>query len=81
MVDPWLLRVPFLGQLLIRDRMTAQLCRALATCLGGGLDLPAALVVSRDVLGNLHARAAMDEVITRVRTGRTVADSLAAAGS
>ena len=63
----------------MRDRITAQLCRALATCLGGGLDLPAALVVSRDVLGNLHARAAMDEVVTRVRTGRTVADSLTAA--
>jgi general secretion pathway protein F len=78
-VDAWVLRLPFLGQLL-RDRITAQLCRALATCLGGGLDLPAALAVSRDVLGNLHARAAMDEVITRVRTGRTVADSLAAAG-
>ena len=53
---------------------------ALATCLGGGLDLPAALAVCRDILGNLHARAAMEEVITRVRTGRTVADSLAAAG-
>ena len=77
-VDAWLLRLPFLGQLL-RDRITAQLCRALATCLGGGLDLPAALVVSRDILGNLHARAAMDEVVTRVRTGRTVADSLTAA--
>ena len=77
--EPWLLRVPLLGPLL-RDRITAQLCRALATCLGGGLDLPAALAVSRDILGNLHARAAMEEVITSVRTGRTVADSLAAAG-
>jgi general secretion pathway protein F len=28
----------------------------------------------------MHARAAMEEVITRVRTGRTVADSLTAAG-
>ncbi|MFL5334217.1 MAG: type II secretion system F family protein [Geminicoccaceae bacterium] len=77
--DAWMLRLPFLGQLL-RDRITAQLCRSLATCLGGGLDLPAALVVSRDILGNLHARAAMDNVVTAVRTGRTVGDSLAAAG-
>jgi general secretion pathway protein F len=77
--DAWMLRLPFLGQLL-RDRITAQLCRSLATCLGGGLDLPAALVVSRDILGNLHARAAMDDVVTAVRTGRTVGDSLAAAG-
>ena len=77
--ERWLLRVPLLGQLL-RDRVTAQLCRALATSLGGGLDLPAALTVSRDVLGNLHARAAMEDVITNVRTGRTVADSLAVAG-
>ena len=78
-MDRWLLRLPFIGPLL-RDRITAQLCRGLATCLGGGLDLPAALAVCRDILGNMHARAAMEEVITRVRTGRTVADSLAAAG-
>jgi general secretion pathway protein F len=78
-VDRWLLRLPLIG-LLIRDKMTAQFCRGLATCLGGGLDLPQALAVCRDILGNLHARAAMDEVITRVRTGRTVADSLTAAG-
>jgi len=77
--ERWLLRVPLLGQLL-RDRVTAQLCRALATSLGGGLDLPAALTVSRDVLDNLHARASMEDVITNVRTGRTVADSLAVAG-
>ena len=37
-------------------------------------------MVSRDILGNLHARAAMDDVVTAVRTGRTVGDSLAAAG-
>lgn len=74
--DRWVLRLPLIGPLL-RDRMTAQLCRGLATCLGGGLDLPQALGVSRDILGNLHARAVMDDVITRVRTGRTVADSLA----
>lgn len=78
-VDRFLLRVPLLGHLL-RDRVTAQLCRALGTSLGGGLDLPSALVISRDVLDNLHARAAMEEVVTKVRTGRTVADSLAAAG-
>lgn len=77
--DRWLLRAPLLG-LLVRDRLTAQLCRGLATCLGGGLDLPQALAVSRDILANLHARAEMDEVITRVRTGRGIADSLGAAG-
>jgi general secretion pathway protein F len=78
-VDRWLLRLPLIG-LMIRDRMTAQFCRGLATCLGGGLDLPQALVVSRDILGNLQGRVAMDEVVTRVRTGRTLADSLAQAG-
>ena len=79
LADAWVLRLPLLGPLL-RDRITAQLCRSLATCLGGGLDLPSALVVSRDILGNQYARAAMDEVVTAVRTGRTVADSLTAAG-
>lgn len=73
--DRWVMGVPLFGQLL-RDRMTAQLCRGLSSCLGGGLDLPQALAVSRDILGNLHGRTAMDEVITRVRTGRTLADSL-----
>jgi general secretion pathway protein F len=78
-VDRWLLRLPMVGAL-IRDRMTAQFCRGLATCLGGGLDLPQALVVSRDIMGNLHGRTAMDEVVMRVRTGRTLADSLTQAG-
>jgi general secretion pathway protein F len=77
-VDRWLLGLPVLGTLM-RERLTAQLCRGLATCLGGGLDLPQALTVSRDILDNWHARDAMDEVIGRVRTGRTLADSLAAA--
>lgn len=77
--DRWLLHVPLLGQLL-RDRMTAQFCRGLATCLGGGLDLPQALAVSRDILGNLHGRTVMEDVITRVRTGRMLADSLAQGG-
>lgn len=78
-VDRWLLGLPVLGRLL-RERLTAQLCRGLATCLGGGLDLPQALTMSREIATNLHAREAMEEVIGRVRTGRTLADSMGTAG-
>ncbi|MFO1035946.1 MAG: type II secretion system F family protein [Geminicoccaceae bacterium] len=76
-LDATLFRIPGIGRL-VRDRVTAQLCRSLATCLGGGLDLPQALGVSRDTVANRHARAAIDKVIGEVRTGRTLADSLAA---
>jgi general secretion pathway protein F len=73
--DGTLLRLPVLGALM-RERLTAQLTRGLATLLGGGLDLPQALVVARGMLSNTEAQARLEQATTRVRTGRTLAESL-----
>jgi general secretion pathway protein F len=77
-IDRVLLGLPGLGRLL-RERITAQLCRGLATLLGGGLDLPAALGLSRNMVDNRHAQARIERVIQGVRQGRTLSDCLAEA--
>lgn len=64
---------------LARERVTAQLARGLATLLAGGLDLPTALSLARDMVANHAARAALDRVVAGVREGRTLADCLAEA--
>ena len=46
-LDRAMLKAPLFGPLL-RERLTAQLTRGLATLLSGGLDLPQALVVARN---------------------------------
>ena len=76
--DRFLLGLPGFGRL-TRERLTAQLTRGLAALLSGGLDLPQALVVARGMLGNAEAQARLEQVTSRVRTGRTLADSLAEA--
>lgn len=76
--DRLVLRAPLIGPL-ARERLTAQLARGLATLLSGGLDLPQALVVARGMLSNSEGRARLEEATTRVRTGRSLAESLAEA--
>ena len=76
--DRFLLELPVYGSFL-RERLTAELARGLSTLLAGGLDLPQALVVTRGMLGNVEAQARLEQVTSRVRTGRTLAESLAEA--
>ena len=78
-LDRAMLTAPLFGPLL-RERLTAQLTRGLATLLSGGLDLPQALVVARGMLSNSEAQARLEQVTSRVRTGRTLAESLTEAG-
>lgn len=73
--DRLLLGLPGIGRL-VRERITAQLCRGLASLLAGGLDLPAALGMSRDMIANRWARTRIDQVISGVRQGRTLSDCL-----
>jgi general secretion pathway protein F len=77
-IDRLLLGLPGLGRLL-RERVTAQLCRGLSTLLGGGLDLPAALGLSRNMVDNRFAQARIEAVILGVRQGRTLSECLAEA--
>ncbi|HMR31471.1 MAG TPA: type II secretion system F family protein [Geminicoccaceae bacterium] len=74
--DRLLLGLPGIGRL-VRERITAQVCRGLASLLSGGLDLPAALGMTRDMVANRWARGRLDQVISGVRQGRTLSDCLA----
>ena len=74
--DRLLLGLPGIGRL-VRERITAQLSRGLASLLSGGLDLPSALGMTRDMIANRWARGAVDQVISGVRQGRTLSDCLA----
>jgi len=74
--DGLVLRLPFLGRT-ARERATAEVARGLATLLRGGLDLPAALTLLREMVGNRAVARALEEVVTAVRQGRRLADALA----
>lgn len=74
-VDRFLLRTPGVGKL-TRERITAQFCRGLASLLSGGLDLPATLTMTRQMLANRWAQTQLDSVIDGVRQGRTLSDCL-----
>lgn len=56
---------------------TARLLRTLATLLGNGLPLPAALKVARGTLSNLALRAALDSASRRVKAGEPLNVALA----
>jgi general secretion pathway protein F len=77
--DRMLLRLPVLGGLL-RILVTARFCRTLATLAGNGVDLPNALILSRDVVPNRAVAEALDTVVTGVRQGRGLSEPLAATG-
>lgn len=68
-LDGWLLRLPFIGGL-ARARATAQTCRVLGTLLSGGVELPQALQLSRDVVGNRAVAASLDRALAGVQQGR-----------
>jgi general secretion pathway protein F len=57
---------------------TARLLRTLATLLGNGMTLPAALKVARGTLSNAALRAALDAVAVRVKAGEPLHVALAA---
>ena len=75
-VEKVLLRVPLVG-LLIRRTQAARLARTLGTLLRNGVNLVAALSISRDVLGNLTAIRLVDRTVTRVKAGERLAGALA----
>ncbi|MGF6227679.1 general secretion pathway protein F [Inquilinus ginsengisoli] len=77
--DRMLLRLPVLGGLL-RILVTARFCRTLATLAGNGVDLPNALLLSRDVVPNRAVADALDTVVTGVRQGLGLSEPLAATG-
>ncbi len=70
------LHVPVLGGA-VRERATAEIARGLATLLKGGLDLPQALLMLREMVGNLAVGEALGRAASSVRQGRRLTDALA----
>lgn len=73
------LRVWGIGNL-ARERATAEVCRGLATLLKGGLDLPSALLLMREMVSNLAIAEALGRSASAVRQGRRLSEALAAEG-
>jgi len=71
-----MLRLPGIGRI-ARERATAEVCRGLATLLKGGLDLPAALLMLREMVSNLAVGEALGRAAAAVRQGRRLAEALA----
>ena len=80
--QPWhrlVLRLPWLGAA-ARERATAEICRGLATLLKGGLDLPQALSMLREMVGNVAVAEALGRAAVSVRQGERLALALGREG-
>lgn len=73
-----LLRLPLIGTIL-RLNLTIRFCRTLGMLLENGVELPAALKLVRDVIGNARAARAIDEAYDALRKGRGFLDPLSQA--
>jgi len=78
MLDGFLLRLPFIGEL-VRQLSAAQLCRSLSTLLSGGITVPEAWEIGAQSIGNTELRRRSNAVLARIREGRGFADSVASA--
>jgi general secretion pathway protein F len=74
-----LLYIPIVGPL-IRRVQAARVMRTLGTLLRNGVGLVPALVIARDVLGNLMAAKLVDRATSDVKAGARLAAALAAGG-
>lgn len=77
--DRLLLRLPG-GNALVRERATAEIARGLATLLRGGLDLPGALAMLREMVSNLAVGEALGRAAIEVSQGRRLTEALGAEG-
>jgi type IV pilus assembly protein PilC len=74
--DRFLLTVPGIGALLTRH-YTIQLTRTLATVIAGGIPLVEALSIAKGSVTNRQISGKLGDAVDRVRTGETLAASLA----
>lgn len=72
----FLLRLPLFGRLL-RGLDTARFTRTLSILAGSGVPVLDALRISKDVIGNVPMRDAVEEAADRVREGASIHKSLA----
>ena len=73
------LRLPFLGQLLLKYDLTL-FARSLGTLLGNGVPLISALNIATQTVGNTDLRKALEGVVPKVKGGGKMVDALKASG-
>lgn len=73
------LRLPFVGNL-VRTDLAIRFCRTLGALLSNGVNLPTALNLTRNVLGNDEAAAVVAEMSQELRKGSDLAGPMAASG-
>jgi general secretion pathway protein F len=74
-MDAWLLRLPVIGSV-IRSAEAGRFSRVLGTLVGGGVGLPAALLLARPVLANRVIADGVEQVMRAVREGERLARPL-----
>ena len=72
----FVLRLPVIGSL-VRTALTIRFCRSLSILLSSGLGLPAALALTREVIGNAEAGQLIDKLASALRDGVEFTDPLA----
>jgi type IV pilus assembly protein PilC len=73
------MRVPLLGPM-IQKYSIAQMCRTLATLLGGGIPLLLSLEVASKAIGNRLLSREVGKVVQQINEGQSLADSLERTG-
>lgn len=74
-----LLRLPLIGTM-IRLNLTILFCRTLGMLLENGVELPAAMKLVRDVIGNRYAEHFLDQAYDALRKGRSFLEPLSQSG-
>ncbi|WP_414463751.1 type II secretion system F family protein [Hyphomicrobium sp. DY-1] len=75
-VENLLLRLPLIGSIL-KLNLTVRFCRTLGMLIENGIDLPSAMKLVGDVIGNKSASAALERSYDALRKGRSFLDPLA----
>ncbi len=78
-IEALLFRLPLIGQIM-RLNVTIRFCGTLGVLLENGVELPTALKLVRDVIGNEKAIGALDEAYNALRKGRSFLEPLMASG-
>jgi general secretion pathway protein F len=74
-----LLRLPLIGTM-IKLNLTIRFCRTLGMLLENGVELPAAMKLVRDVIGNRYAARYLDQAYDALRKGRSFLEPLSQSG-
>jgi len=74
-VETLLLRMPLIGGIL-KLNLTVRFCRTLGMLIENGVDLPSAMKLVGDVIGNKNASSALNEAYDALRKGRSFLDPI-----